>query len=215
MNITHPELNNLYKNILTPEIQLGITKFIDSKVINNESYNTEAIWIMDQILGGIGGYSMPPDPIYKPFPGGEKRELFRPLQYARSVMKYCNTNVNARHIIHMSGLHLEAVCRLFLEKHQAFGSIRNSGNTFGNAVYKIKELNVLDDSTIGALIAYIAVFNRAKHEVNNDDSKDRLFTASDAIVSYFSARVLGLKMLRQLNYPDSFEQLEIDTGLHN
>ena len=54
---------------------------------------------MDKEIDGIGGYGMPSDPKKNPFPSGEYRELFRPLQYARSEIEVTTVHFHSRYVV--------------------------------------------------------------------------------------------------------------------
>ena len=68
----------------------------------------------------------------------------------------------------------------------------------------MQSMQEIDSDIIDGLFAYISVYNRSKHEINQDDSRERLFNAYDAVVGYYSARILGLTILRILNVTESF-----------
>lgn len=39
----------------------------------------------------------------------------------------------------------------------------------------------------------------SKHEVNQDDSRERLFTSEDALIAYLTARMLGVNLLTSID----------------
>ncbi len=211
MKLSHLELQNFFDNMLPIEVQAAIAEFIENEIEEKSSnYITDKLWISDQSLGGVGAYCIPPDPKLNPFPGGQKRELFRPLQYARADIDICDVNIHARNVVHMSGMHLEAVCRLVLKTKTTIGAFRFNGTTLGKAVHKIENFYIIDSSIIEGFYSFIAIYNRSKHEINQDDTKERLFNAFDAVVAYFAARILGLALLRYINYPDSNDVFKIN-----
>ena len=210
MELTHQSLIYLNDNILNNEIQKNIKRFILSLREKKEKYNTDNLWITDQKIGGIGAYAMPADPVKNPFPGGIERSLYRPLQYARSDIDICDIRVHARYIVQNCGMHLEAVCRLILKNYKVFGDLRFHNTTLGKAIQSIKGLNILDNNIIIALDNFVKVYNLSKHEVNQDESRERLFNAHEAVIAYFSARVLGVYLLRKINYPKSSDIFEIN-----
>ena len=165
------------------------------------------LWLA--VLVDIGGYCMPSNPVKNPFPSGVKRELYRPLQYARSSIDICDVRIFARQVVENSGMHLEAVCRLFLKNTNVLGGIRFQNSTLGKAVHKIEQEKVLDDCVIESLYDFVKVYNRSKHEINQDENKDRMFNAEDAVVSYFATRILGVIILQKLSVNESFERYEI------
>ena len=43
----------------------------------------------------------------------------------------------------------------------------------------------------------------SKHEINNDENRTRMLFPCDAITAYFSARVLGLHILKRIDFKDA------------
>jgi hypothetical protein len=166
-------------------------------------------WIAGQKIGGIGAYAMPPDPVVNPFPGGIERSLYRLLQYARSDIDICDIRMHARYIVQNCGMHLEVVCRLVLRTYKVFGDLRFHNITLGKAILLIKGLNIMDIKIIVALDNFVKIYNLSKHEINQDESRERLFNAYEAITAYYSARVLGVHLLRKISYPNSNNFFEI------
>ena len=208
--LSHVELQRIYNILFKEEIKRGILDFFAQDIDNAEYvYETEVLWKTDALVGGIGGYCMPSNPVKNPFPSGVKRELYRPLQYARSSIDICDVRIFARQVVENSGMHLEAACRLFLKNTNVLGGIRFQNSTLGKAVHKIEQEKVLDDCVIESLYDFVKVYNRSKHEINQDENKDRMFNAEDAVVSYFATRILGVIILQKLSVNESFERYEI------
>lgn len=209
MKLTHQPIIHLYNNVLDENIQNCINSFILS-MEKKERYVTDILWITDQKIGGIGAYAMPPDPLINPFPGGVERSLYRPLQYARSDIDICDVRMHARYIVQNCGMHLEIICRIILQMYKVFGDLRFHNTTLGKAIQLIKSLNIVDDNIIIALDNFVKVYNLSKHEVNHDEARDRLFNAYEAVTAYFSARVLGVHLLRKINYPNSCNKFDVN-----
>lgn len=208
--LSHNELQKICSTLFEKGIKSGISDFFAQDMDNQEcEYRTEVLWKTDALIGGIGGYCMPANPVNNPFPSGVKRELYRPLQYARSSIDICDVRIFARNVVENSGMHLEAVCRLLLKNINVFGALRFQNLTLGKAVHKIEQEKIFDDYVIEALYDFVKVYNRAKHEINQDVNKDRLFNAEDAIVSYFATRILGVIILQKLGISESFYVYEI------
>ena len=201
--------------LFSEEQRRQIQAFLDEVKIEKEKYSPEILWRIDQAIGGMGGYCMHPNPVINPFPGGINRELFRPLQYARSEIDICDVRMHARHIVHYSGMHLEAVLRLFLKQTRPLGSLRFSNSTLGKAVHEIAKTEVFDNVLTEALFKFVKLYNMAKHEVNMFEERPRLFCEADAIVCYFSARIIGQAVLFELNYPLSLRTYKIMDDVHN
>ena len=210
MELTHQALIYLYDNVLDENIKNCINSFVLSVMEKKEKYVTGNLWITDQQIGGIGAYAMPPDPVINKFPGGIKRSLYRPLQYAQSDIDICDIRMHARYIVQNCGMHLEAICRIILQTHKVFGDLRFHNTTLGKAIQLIKGLNIVDNNIIIALDNYVKVYNLSKHEVNQYETRERLFNAYEAVTAYYSARVLGVHLLRIINYPGSSSIFEIN-----
>jgi hypothetical protein len=161
-----PETLYIYEKLLCDEQKSQIQAFLDEVKIKKKEYEPAALWLMDQKIGGMGGYCMPPHPIINPFPGGVNRELFRPLQYARSEIDICDIRLHARQVVHYSGMHLEAVLRLFLKNVRTLGNLRFFNSTLGKAAHEISKMNIFDEVIIDALFKFVTLYNKAKHEVN-------------------------------------------------
>ena len=216
IKLTHEPLIYLFNHVLDNDIQKCIKNFISFEVEEAKvKYQTDNLWITDQKIGGIGAYAMPADPVKNPFPGGIKRSLYRPLQYARSDIDICDIRINGRYIVQNCGMHLEEVCRLVLRTYKIFGDLRFHNSTLGKAIQLIKRLNIINIEIILALENYVKIYNLSKHEVNQDESRERLFNAYEAITAYYSARLLGIYLLRKINYADSNDIFEINNETIN
>ena len=200
----------LFEKLFSNEQKERIQSFLNEVKTEKGNYSPSILWQMDQAIGGIGAYCMPPDPLINPFPGGINRELFRPLQYARSEIDICDVRVHARYVVHYSGMHLEAVLRLFLRETKILGSLRFFNSTLGKAAHEIAKIEVINNVLTEALLKFVKLYNMAKHEVNMFEERPRLFCEADAIVCYFSARIIGQAVLIKFNYPLSLKTYEIN-----
>ncbi|MBD5556483.1 MAG: hypothetical protein HDQ95_14380 [Roseburia sp.] len=208
--LSHNELQRIYNTLFKENIKSGISDFFAQDMDNAEYvYDTGVLWKTDVLIGGIGGYCMPANPVKNLFPSGVERELYRPLQYARSSIDICDVRIFARQVVENSGMHLEAVCRLFLKNINVSGGLKFQNTTLGKAVHRVEQEKVFDDCVIENLYDFVKVYNRSKHEINQDEAKDRMFNAEDAVVSYFATRILGVLILQKINVAESFEKFKI------
>jgi len=205
----------IYNNLLSDEQKSIIQDFLKNIQVNKERYDPSNLWILDRKIGGIGGYCMHADPRFNPFPEGVERELFRPLQYARSEVDICDIRIHARHVVHYSGMHLEAVLRLYLSRSKRFGNLRFFNSTLGKAAHEIDKMNEFDKTFIDSLFKFITLYNKAKHEVNMLKDRPRLFSVADAVVCYFSARIIGQSVLTEIQYPLSLNTYDINNDFHS
>lgn len=211
MELSHKELKYLNDNLLPDNVKHGIELFFQQDIDDlNYYYVTDCLWKTDQELGGIGAYAMPSDPCKNPFPGGEKRSLYRSLQYARSSIDICDVRRFARDVIRNSGMHLEAVCRKYIDgRPEKFRERLPKHTMLGKAIQKINIKEEIEPIIKESFEQFVTIYNMSKHEINQDESRERMFNAKDAIVFYFSARILGLYLLQRMNCEDSFRQYEI------
>ncbi|WP_269318446.1 hypothetical protein [Exiguobacterium sp. KJ 601] len=184
----------LYKNLLNHNQRFAVDEFMSDMYQDMQKEALTRLWRVDEEIGGIGGYCLPKNPVQNPFPGGERRSLFRPLQYAACELER-DVSYGSRYIVQYAGMHLEAVTRRYLKQVQPLGSIRHYNSTLGKSVHKIASLKTVDQQTVQSLMAFVRLYNMSKHEVNQDESKDRLFSVEDALITYLTARILGVRLL--------------------
>ena len=207
--ISHKELMNLYNKLFDETVKEGISEFLRQDFDNkDEKYKTDMLWEIDALIGGVGGYCLPSSSSNNPYPAGIERELYRPLQYAKEEIDVGYGRVNARYIIDMCGMHLEAACRL-LVMNSMLDEFRFSNCTLGKAVHRIEKKKLLDGNVIQALYDFVQIYNRSKHEVNQDETREWLFSTDDAIVVYFATRILGVSILQKLGREESFKVYDI------
>lgn len=207
--ISHKELMDLYNKLFDEAVKEGINEFLRQDFDNkDEKYKTDMLWEIDALIGGVGGYCLPSSSSNNPYPAGIERELYRPLQYAKEEIDLGYGRVNARYIIDMCGMHLEAACRL-LVMNSVLDEFRFSNCTLGKAVHRIEKKKLLDGNVIQALYDFVQIYNRSKHEVNQDETRERLFSTDDAIVVYFATRILGVSILQKLGREESFKVYDI------
>ncbi len=75
---------------------------------------------------------------------------------------------------------------------------------------KLKRFLVLTNLLLKVYIIFVVIYNLSKHEVNQADCRQRLFNGFDAIVAYFSARILGLHILQKINIKESHSHFEVE-----
>lgn len=207
--ISHKELMDLYNKLFDEAVKEGINEFLRQDFDNkDEKYKTDMLWEIDALIGGVGGYCLPSSSSKNPYPAWIERELYRQLQYAKEEIDLGYGRVNARYIIDMCGMHLEAACRL-LVMNSVLDEFRFSNCTLGKAVHRIEKKKLLDGNVIQALHDFVQIYNRSKHEVNQDETRERLFSTDDAIVAYFATRILGVSILQKLGREESFKVYDI------
>ena len=207
--ISHKELMDLYNKLFDEAVKEGINEFLRQDFDNkDEKYKTDMLWEIDALIGGVGGYCLPSSSSKNPYPAWIERELYRPLKYAKEEIDLGYGRVNARYIIDMCGMHLEAACRL-LVMNSVLDEFRFSNCTLGKAVHRIEKKKLLDGNVIQALYDFVQIYNRSKHEVNQDETRERLFSTDDALVAYFATRILGVSILQKLGREESFKVYDI------
>jgi hypothetical protein len=193
-----PESKELLNLLLTNAQKEIVGRAIKEIKENPESYNIDFFWELDASIGGIGGYCMQFNPTSNPFPSGIGRSLFRPLQYASSyIERNKDIHNNAKWVVLNSGLHLEAVAKYMIEKITSpINPARYKKFTLGRSIDFIKKKNALPTDIIEKLDLFLELYNKSKHDVNQDEERERLFSPADALIAYISARILGKELLR-------------------
>jgi len=72
----------LYDNLLEKHQNYVVDEVLSRMDNDMHKDILDNFWRIDKEIGGIGGYNMPKNPVMNPFPGGDKRSLYRSLQYA-------------------------------------------------------------------------------------------------------------------------------------
>ena len=211
------ELSDCLLNSEQKEIIERATKEIYDKP---GAYELDFFWKFDSSIGGIGGYCMPFNPTVNPFPGGIGRTLFRPLQYAAGDIE-CNKDLwnnyrSARSAVNDSGQHLEAVAEhLIARTTSILNPARVKKSMLGKSIHYLAKNGTLSSGRVEQLEHFTRLYNKSKHEVNQDEERERQFYPSDALVSYISARILGVELLKPY-YPDLLKALKpYLSRLHN
>jgi len=211
MEGTLPETKKLLNLLLTDAQKEVVERAMKEIKENPESYNIDFFWELDASIGGVGGYCMPFDPTLNPFPTGIGRSLFRPLQYASSyIERNKDIHNNAKWVVLNSGLHLEAVAKYIIEKNtSAINLARYKKFTLGQSIVEFDKRKALPQHLIAPLNLFKELYNKSKHDVNQDEERERLFSPTDALIAYISARILGKELLRPY-YKEILEQIRKD-----
>lgn len=65
--LSHNELQKIYGTLFGKGIKNGMSDFFAQDMDNEEcEYRTEILWKTDALIGGIGGYCMPANPVKNP-----------------------------------------------------------------------------------------------------------------------------------------------------
>jgi len=211
------ELADCLLNSEQKQIVERATKEIEDKP---DAYDLDFFWKLDSSIGGIGGYCMPFNPTVNPFPGGIGRTLFRPAQYAAGDIE-CNKDLwnnyrSARSAVNDSGQHLEAVAEYLIARTTSIlNPVRIRKLALGQSIHYLAENGTLPSDRVEQLEHFARLYNKSKHNVNQDEERGRQFYPSDALISYISARILGKELLKPY-YPDLLKTLEpYLSRLHN
>ena len=203
-----PESKELLNFLLTNAQKEIVGRAIKEIKENPDSYNIDFFWELDASIGGIGGYCMQFNPTSNPFPAGIGRSLFRPLQYASSyIERNKDIHNNAKWVVLNSGLHLEAVAKYMIEKITSpINPARYKKFTLGQSIGELDKRKALPQHLIEPLKLFVALYNKSKHEVNQDEERERLFSPADALIAYISARIVGKELLKPY-YPEILKSI--------
>lgn len=158
-----------------------------------------SFWQLDASIGGIGGYCLLSSmkPFRNPFLHGMARELFRPIQYAAAQILYHNGPNTARATVEFAGMHLEAVTKFWANKTSSVLDANHYKRLpLGNSIFILKKRGLVADGLAERLDAFLTLYNLAKHEVTQDEDRDRMFSVADALVDYLSSRILSTRILK-------------------
>lgn len=184
-----------------------------------DAYELDSFWALDSSIGGIGGYCMSFNPVDTPFPVGIGRVLFRPLQYAAANIEW-NKNIygsysNARSAVEFSGMHLEAITKYVIEKTAPVPyALKYRKSTLGTSLRFLEQREKIPHDLIRPLRLCTDLYNKSKHDVNQDEERERLFLPADALISYIAARILGKELLRPY-YSEILERVNPYVGKLN
>jgi hypothetical protein len=206
-----PESEKLLNLLLTDSQKEVVQRTIQEIKESPESYNIDFFWELDASIGGIGGYCMPFDPTLNPFPTGICRSLFRPLQYAASDIEMRkDIYFHARHAVQDAGLHLEMASGFVLYRaDNKIGKfiLQFKKLTLGQFINELTKRKLLQQHLIEPLKLFVELYNKSKHVVNQDEERERLFSPTDALIGYISARILGKELLKPY-YPEILKSIE-------
>ncbi|WML51693.1 hypothetical protein RCG17_19980 [Neobacillus sp. PS3-12] len=204
------DTKNLFDSIFSHKQKQQVVDILKEINENINEYKTDFLWGFDKEIGGIGGYCLPCDPKLNPYPAGEYRKLFRPLQYARSEIEIINVHFHSRYTVIYSGMHLEEVVRIVLKRKKILG-IRYFNSTLGKAAHILSKEQSIPRFLIDGLFYFVKNYNLSKHEVNMDEERERLFIADDAIICYLAARIIGHELLKLIEHDSTKYIYSIDT----
>jgi hypothetical protein len=129
----------------------------------------------------------------------DDRDVFRPLQYCATYFYHKDdmTKVEwfARHIVQMSGLHIETLLNRVGEC---------MGCTLGHALNNKQVKRRIGPAAWELTDKFRPIYNAAKHDVTQDKDT-HMFSVEDAVLAYFVSRKLG-----EAFYP--LAQLQTDFG---
>jgi len=206
-----PESEKLLNLLLTDSQKEIIERALHEIKENPESYNIDFFWELDASIGGIGGYCMQFNPTRNPFPTGIGRSLFRPLQYAASDIEIGkDVYFHARHAVQDAGLHLEMASGFVLYRaDNRIGKfiLQFKKLTLGQSINELTKRKLLQQHLIEPLKLFVELYNKSKHEVNQDEERERLFSPADALIGYISARILGKELFKPY-YPEILKSIE-------
>jgi len=193
------ESRALSERILSADQLSSIKAMAEAIESNRDGYSTKAIWELDKSIGGPGGYQWPLHPAVQPFQIGICRDVLRPLQYAACDVEH-DLIRESRSVVHFCGMFLERLMRVFLCAKVPIYALRRQ--TLGQSVHVTLRKKLVEPSAGDALAIITELYNKAKHDVNEDEDRARLFTAGDALVVYFASRIVGNFLISQLRPVD-------------
>jgi len=175
-----PVLTHLVHKLLSDEELVFLEDVLFAEV---DLY--EKLLVLDQKIGGIGIHNIN---------HGNRgryhvndRDIFRPLQYIERYFQldYENRAWITREIIHMCGLHLEAMVKnIFVISKLPLGqAISQKAAPLKLGLELVNDIKVI-----------VKLYNDSKHRV--DQAKDtHLFSIQDAVMCYVATRKISIRVM--------------------
>lgn len=180
--------------------RIKLNSIIEQIKFEGEDYKTIDLWKFDQTIGGIGGYCQGCNPARaNHFQGTEFRNVYRCLQYVRSHFDILNINDTARYAIEDCGHHLEEAIKLYLKINRKIKWLQVCRYPLGKLIEYISKKHIFEEDVVSKLKLFVGIYNISKHEILSDDELDRTFHADDAIIYYFACRIIGKKILLEID----------------
>lgn len=208
-------------NIHHKEIITCINKLFETTVIdkidslfwllykNKEEELRKVINDIDNQIGGNYLFNLICHPVIKINENGRKqihytglyriedRDIFRPLQYASICFESDNKNLH-RYSVHMSCVHVEAVCKRILEEQ----GLKVGHLPLGPLIKNLTrcKIETVNDEIVNILQDITSVYNIAKHDCSikaipseRRNQKDlMMFTLAETIFMFFICRKVAL-----------------------
>ena len=132
----------------------------------------------------------------------EDRPIFRGIQYVEAHLWNQGLDWLSRQIVTESCYHVEGSLKRRLEV---------KGNLSVGRILARRNAQTLDDELIGALEDLnSAIYNNAKHTIENIELDAHMFSVADALAVYLVCRVLGSRILKGSGITTSQGQLIFD-----
>ena len=175
-----PVLTHLVHKLLSDEELVFLEDVLFAEV---DLY--EKLLVLDQKIGGIGIHNIN---------HGNRgryhvndRDIFRPLQYIERYFQldYENRAWVTREIIHMCGLHLEAMVKnIFVI----------SKLPLGQAISQKAAPPKLGLELVNDIKVIVKLYNDSKHRVDQDKDT-HLFSVQDAVMCYVATRKISMRVM--------------------
>lgn len=158
-------------------------------------YRLELILNVDEGLGGASMLRLKQLITEKKFNIAD-RDVFRPLQYCEWGFKEFGI-WDTRQIVYMSSLHIEALVKRISQQTR---------NPLGMALRQNRAKQLIAPATYEKIERLTKIYNSAKHDMDHEFGT-HMFSQEDAIMFYFTARKLGLRLYELANLKTNIKYL--------
>jgi hypothetical protein len=194
-----PKSIELEDSLLSPEqrqVIEGAAREIQEKP---DTYDLSSFWEMDASIGGIGSHCLLSGTTFKRLRFGICRELFRPLQYA-AVWIDGNKDIynGAKWSVLSAGQYLEAATKYTLKEEipLLLRPLGLESFTLGRSLFVLTKKGILPSNLVRPSELLRDLYNKAKHDANQDEEREWSFAPADALICYVSARIIGNELLK-------------------
>lgn len=130
----------------------------------------------------------------------EDRPIFRGIQYVGSRLEMENLEWLSRMVVVESCYHIENALKRKTGIH--------GGLSVGMILHRTSPSSLLDPELYDALdLLNRAIYNKAKHTIEDIDMDSHMFSVADAIAVYLICRLLGARLLKGLGITTADGQL--------
>lgn len=190
-----PESEKLSRLLLKTE-HVEIIDRLVTEIQSNGNYDTSPLYELDRSFDFLLNDDTAMDKITEGYPYHHENTIYTPLQYAREEIEICNINYTGAYVVKYSFMHLEAAARYFLKNNYPLRRFFLSNISLESSLKNLTSLNTLPENIIEGYKIFISLHNKSLKDIDENRSSAFITSPKDALISYFSARIIGLTTLK-------------------